>query len=171
MNACPKANEWYAVYTRPKFEKKISHEISLSMGDYESYLPLRTVLRRWSDRMKKIEEPLLPNYIFVKMPASEKYRVLSVNGTVRFVSSDGKPVPIKETDIQRIRQIESQGSNILFEGINCAGDKVRVIRGAFSGYEGELIRKMQGSRLLIKLPVINQAVSVEISLHDVERIA
>lgn len=171
MNTFGKPKEWFAVYTRPRFEKKISREIGHALTDYESYVPLRTVIRKWSDRIKRIQEPLIPSYIFVKMPANEKHKILSVEGAVRIVSFDGKPAPIKEAEIARLRIIESEGRDIIFEGFNCAGEKVRVLRGAFAGYEGELLRKMQGSRLLIKLPVIRQAISIEISVNDVERIA
>jgi transcription antitermination factor NusG len=161
--------DWFVLYTRPNFEKKISREIDRL--NYENYLPLRMTFRKWSDRVKRIEEPLFPNYLFVRMAASEKHNILSAEGAVRLVSFEGKPVPVKESEIAKIRKLESVGKEIMLEGQGCAGDKVRVIRGILAGYEGELLRKSKASRLLIKLAVLNQGVSVEISDRDVELIA
>lgn len=160
---------WFVLYTRPKYEKKLSLEIG--QLNYENYLPLRTTFRKWSDRVKRIEEPLFPNYLFVRMAANEKHDILSAEGAVRLVSIQGKPVPVKESEIAKIRKLESVGKEIILEGLGCAGDKVRVIRGILAGYEGELLRKPKASRFLIKLAVLNQGVSVEISDRDVELIA
>jgi len=54
---------WYALYTRPRFEKKV--DLQLKELKIESYLPIRTVTKYWSDRKKRIDEPLFPSYIFV----------------------------------------------------------------------------------------------------------
>jgi transcription elongation factor/antiterminator RfaH len=160
---------WYVLYTRPKYEKKISEEISRL--NYENYLPLRTVFRKWSDRVKKIQEPLFPNYIFVRLPINEKHWILSVDGAVRLITFDGKPVPVRDTEIDRIKKIEVMGQDVALETVHRVGEKVRVTKGVFTGYEGELLRMPKGPRLVIKLPVLNQAVSVYISVHDVEKTA
>jgi len=169
MHTTQNLKNWFVLYTRPKYEKKISQEISKL--NYEYYLPLRMSFRKWSDRVKKIEEPLFPNYIFVRMAASEKHDILSTDGAVRLVSFEGKPVAVKESEIAKIRKLESVGKDITLEAAGCVGEKVRVVRGLLAGYEGELLRKATASRLLVRLSVLNQGVSVEISARDVELIA
>jgi transcription antitermination factor NusG len=163
------ARNWFVLYTRPKFEKKISREIDRL--NYENYLPLRMTFRKWSDRVKRIEEPLFPNYLFVRMAANEKHDILSTEGAVRLVSIEGKPVHVKESEIAKIRKLESAGKDIILERSGCAGEKVRVVRGILAGYEGELLRDARTPRLLIKLDVLNQGVSVQISATDIELIA
>lgn len=165
---CQQEKKWFVLFTRPKYEKKIAQEISLM--NYENYLPLRTTFRKWSDRIKKIEEPLFPNYLFVKTSMHEKYKVLSADGVVRFVSFEGSPVPVSEAEIASIKKIESTDQDISFEQFSRIGEKVRVIHGAFTGLEGELIRMPKGPRLLIKLRVINYAISVEIQSQFVQKI-
>jgi len=167
MNTTPQEKQWFVLYTRPKFEKKIAEEISLM--SYDNYLPLRTIFRKWSDRIKRVREPLFPNYLFVKISVLEKHKVLSANGVVRFVTFEGRAVPVNEEEITKIRKIESVDYDISFEGFHTIGERVKVIKGAFIGMEGELIRRPKGSRLMIKLPVLNQAVSVEIPITCVER--
>jgi transcription antitermination factor NusG len=161
--------DWFVLYTRPQYEKKISREISRL--NYENYLPVRMTARQWSDRIKRIEEPLFPNYLFVRMTGTDKRQILSTEGAVRIVSFEGKPVAIKDSEILKIRKLETSGKMILAEGPGCKGDKVRVIRGILTGYEGELLRCNKSSRLLVRLSALNSGISVEISARDVEFIA
>ena len=168
METIEPIKNWFVLYTRPKYEKKLSREIDRL--NYENYLPLRKTFRKWSDRVKRIEEPLFPNYLFVRMAANEKHNILSADGAVRLVSFGGKPIPVKESEITKIRNLESIGKDITLERLGRVGEKVRVIRGILAGYEGELLRDPKTPRLLVKLAVLNQGVSVEISARDVEPI-
>lgn len=159
---------WYVLYTLPQFEKKVKRE--LAALKYECYLPIRSLLRRWSDRIKKIEEPLFRNYIFARSAPQSRYNLLELNGVLRFVCLDGKPVVLPEKEIEKIKLIESSFDDIDNESYYTAGDQVRVVSGVFAGIEGVLIRKLTGSRLLIKFPLLKQAVSVEMPEKNVQKI-
>ncbi|MFQ5710087.1 MAG: transcription termination/antitermination NusG family protein, partial [bacterium] len=86
------SSHWYALYTRPRFEKKV--DLLLQEKGLESYLPLHTVLRRWSDRWKKVEEPLFSCYVFVRILLSQRIHAVQTDGVVRIVSFTGTPSPI-----------------------------------------------------------------------------
>ncbi len=58
------SKHWYAIYTKPRWEKKVHH--LLSEKGLEAYCPLNKVTRKWSDRMKTVEEPLFKSYVFVQ---------------------------------------------------------------------------------------------------------
>jgi transcription antitermination factor NusG len=162
-------SEWYVLYTRPRFEKQICREIQFL--NYESYLPLRIITRRWSDRVKKIEEPLFYSYVFTKTDIRYRVDLLQIPGVVRFVSTEGKPATIPVNEIDRIRLIESQGRNIQNESYYQEGDKVRVKHGVFAGMEGILLRKINRQpRFVLRLPLLQQAISVEISIDDLVKI-
>src|SRR5687768_9862276 len=100
MNQGYSKSKWHVLYTRPKFEKQISQTIAEMQ--IENYLPLVTVFRRWSDRIKKIEEPLFSGYVFVKK-ASKVVDLLQIPGVVRFVSTAGVPDVISEEEINKIK--------------------------------------------------------------------
>jgi transcription antitermination factor NusG len=167
-------SNWHVLYTRPKFEKSICEEIELLNTDnifYESYLPVKVVTRRWSDRIKKIEEPLFYSYVFVKTDLRHKVNLLQIPGVMRFVSTDGKPATISSEEIERIRLIEKQSSDIRNEPYYSAGDQVVVKQGAFAGMKGILIKKLNNRpRFLIRLPLLQQAISVEISVDDLMKV-
>ncbi|MBS1663079.1 MAG: transcription termination/antitermination NusG family protein [Bacteroidetes bacterium] len=161
-------NQWYALYTRPRFERKIQAEIGLM--NHECYLPMRNVVHQWSDRMKKVREPLFAGYIFVRTNLCNKAELLQIQGVIRFVCSDGKPETIPFQEIDRIKLIEENGKNIQVEGFYLAGDHVIVKKGVFEGLEGILIRQVNHrSRFLIRLPLLKQAISVDISMDDLLR--
>lgn len=161
--------KWHVLYTRPKFEKKITEEIDLLQ--LENYLPLRTVIRRWSDRIKKIEEPLFSGYVFVKKGAAKGGDLLQIPGVVRFVCTGGVPDIISEEEISQIKLIASEGKDVRKEDFYSTGDEVMVTRGVFTGMKGTLIRSINAEpRFLVRLPLLKQAISVEIAAGDLMKI-
>lgn len=161
--------QWYALYTRPRFERKIQAEIGLM--NQECYLPMRTVVHQWSDRIKKMREPLFNGYVFVRTNLRNKTELLEIQGVVRFVSTEGRPESIPLQEIDRIKLIEENGKDIQIEGFYSTGDHVKVKKGVFEGLEGILLRRVnQRSRFLIRLPLLKQAISVDISMDDLLRV-
>jgi transcription antitermination factor NusG len=93
---------WYAIYTTGRWEKKVYNR--LQEAGVESYCPLNMVLRKWSDRVKKVEEPLFKSYVFVRISKDEFRKVLDIPGVVRFVYWLGKPAIIRDKEIEHIRK-------------------------------------------------------------------
>lgn len=130
--------KWYAVYTRPRWEKKVNG-LLLQKG-IESYCPLNKVRRKWSDRVKTIEEPLFKSYVFVKITEEERTSVRMVNGVVNFVYWNGKPAVIKEKEIQTIRRFLDEYENVEAVKMDIApGDSVQVIAGPMMDKEGKVL--------------------------------
>ena len=94
---------WYALYLRSRYEKRTSAE--LQRKNIDCFLPLIEGVRVWSDRRKKVREPLFRGYVFVKTDLRNKVDVLSTDGVVRFVGIRNQPSPIPEEQINWIRII------------------------------------------------------------------
>ena len=106
----------------------------------EVYCPLNKVRRKWSDRIKTIEEPLFKSYVFVKIKDEERTNVRMTNGVVNFVYWDGKPAIIKEKEIQTIKRFLDEYENV--EAVKmelAAGDRVQVIAGPMMDKEGKVM--------------------------------
>ncbi|MEP6750653.1 MAG: UpxY family transcription antiterminator [Bacteroidota bacterium] len=101
---------WLAVYTKPRWEKKIDQV--LQERGIESYCPLNKVLRKWSDRMKMVEEPLFKSYVFVHINAAEEQEVRLTNGVLNFVYWLGRPAVIRASDIDRIKRFLREYENV-----------------------------------------------------------
>src|SRR5215211_2950612 len=130
--------KWYAVYTKPRWEKKVAG-LLLQKG-IESYCPLNKVRRKWSDRMKTVEEPLFKSYVFVKIAEEDRARVRMTDGVVNFVYWNGKPAVIKEKEIQTIKHFLGEYENV--EAIKMdftPEERVRVVAGPMMDQEGRVI--------------------------------
>jgi transcription antitermination factor NusG len=132
------SSKWYAIYTRPRWEKKVNN-LLLQKG-IESYCPLNKVRRKWSDRVKTIEEPLFKSYVFVKIGDEERTNVRMTNGVVNFVYWNGKPAIIKEKEIITIKRFLDEHENVEVVKMELkAGDTVQVIAGPMMDKEGKVL--------------------------------
>lgn len=140
---------WYAVHTRPRWEKKVA---SLLQGkDIENYCPLNKVIRQWSDRKKTILEPLFKGYVFVQVEEAAKWEVLAINGIVNYVHWLGKPARIRDSEIDTIRRFlhEFEDIDVTETGmqVNAA---VQVKQGVLMNYKG-IVLEVQGNRAKVKI--------------------
>ncbi|MFQ5771019.1 MAG: UpxY family transcription antiterminator [bacterium] len=159
---------WYALYTRPRFEKIVDG--SLKQKGLESFLPLYAVTRYWSDRKKVIAEPLFPSYIFVHANAKERYFSLQTRGVVRMVSFNGQPTSIPDEQIERIHQILNCGYNPEPHQFLNFGDEVEIVTGALQGLHGFYIEKRGKCRIVISVHAIQQSIAIEVERGQVRRV-
>jgi transcriptional antiterminator RfaH len=154
---------WYAVYTRPHFEKKVYGQM-VRQG-IDAYLPLQTTLRQWSDRKKRVSEPLFSCYIFVHISPKEYYNVLNLNGVVRYVTFCGKAISIPEKQIRLIRNLLAEELEAS-ESPECMkeGNQVLIIAGPLSGITGELVEYAGKKRVIIRIEEICRALFVNVPL-------
>jgi transcription antitermination factor NusG len=134
--------KWYAVYTKPRWEKKV-HRLLEEKG-VECYCPLNKVHRKWSDRIKIVEEPLFKSYVFVRVNEEEKTPVRMVNGVVNFVYWLGKPAVIKDKEIQTIRKFMNDYEDVEVRQVNIQPDtQVVVKQGVLMGKRGTVKRVLR----------------------------
>lgn len=130
--------KWYAVYTRPRWEKKVA--ALLQQKGLESYCPLNKVRRRWSDRMKTLEEPLFKSYVFVRIADAARTAVRMTDGVINFVYWNGKPAIIKDREIATIKQFLDEHENVMLQKIEVGvNERVRVIAGPMMDKEGNVL--------------------------------
>ena len=130
--------KWFAIYTRPRWEKKVN--LLLQEQGVESYCPLNKVRRKWSDRVKTIEEPLFKSYVFVKVSDEEKTTVRMTAGVMNFVYWNKKPAIIKEKEILTIKRFldEYRDVHVIPKELKL-NDRVRVTSGSFMDHEGKIL--------------------------------
>ncbi len=147
--------QWFAVYVRANSEKKLFD--NLQEKNIECYLPMRKVLKYWSDRKKWVEEPLFKCYIFVKVSYKEFFNVLNTTGAVSYVSFGGRAQSIPEDQINSIKMFLAQSEHeitVSHERIQ-RGVSVEVLHGSFKGIKGEVINVLGQTRLLIRIDSMN----------------
>lgn len=140
---------WYAVYTRPRWEKKIAK--SLDERGVEAYCPLNKVYRQWSDRKKIIYEPLFKGYVFVYLDEEFKWEIKKTPGIVNFVYWNGKPASIRQEEIDTIKRFLSEFSEVEIEDTSLSlNASVKIKRGALMNYNGIVIEVI-GNKAKVKI--------------------
>jgi transcriptional antiterminator RfaH len=161
---------WFAVYTKPRAEKKVFERIT--HAGFEAFLPLLTTMRVWSDRKKKVEIPLINSYVFVRTDVSSLYNVLKCEGTVNILKFLGKPAIIKDYEIQNLSilikdpELLETGDHPHFE----KGEAVKVIRGPFTGLIAESVMIHGKHRIVVELEALGNLISINVPLSFVEKI-
>jgi len=157
---------WYAVYTCSRHEKVVAKQ--LEDRQIETFLPLYRTWRRWRDRRKQVELALFPSYVFVRIPAQARLRVLQVPGVASLVSFNGQPAPLPQQEIEALRDgLEHQVFAEPHPYLK-VGRKVRVARGPMAGAEGILSRKKDKHRVVISIDVLMRSIAVEVDGADLE---
>jgi len=164
-------SRWFAVWTRSKQEKVVA--ATLTRSGIPHYLPLKSELRKWSDRKQMVETPLFSGYLFVNINVltNSRLQVLKVPGVGALVGNQMGPSPIPDQQIEDIRKVLTAGVECSVQPLLKEGDRVRVTQGALAGIEGTLVRTHSSSRLLVSIEMIRQSLSVSILRSDVEPVA
>jgi transcription antitermination factor NusG len=162
------AARWYAIYTSSRHEKVIAKQ--LEDRGIESFLPLYRSWHRWKDRRKLVELALFPSYVFVRIEAQERLRVLEVPGVVNLVSFNGEPAALPEQEINALRNGLENDIYAEPHPYLRVGRKVRVVRGPMAGAEGILSRKKDKHRVVISIDLLMRSIAVEVEGADLEAI-
>ena len=151
---------WFALYTKPRSEFKAREQLALL--EVEHYLPTFTRLKQWSDRKKKITEPLIRGYIFIH--ANEQQRLASVEqpSVVRCLFDGGHPASIPDWQIDSIRKMLSQDTEIIVYNGIVPGTKVKIKNGPFEGVVGIVTDDEKGKTISISIDLLNRSVITRI---------
>lgn len=155
-------SRWYAVYVRSRYEKKV-HQLLMEQ-QVTSFVPLIEVMRQWSDRKKKVAEPLFRGYVFVNIEyRKESISVLDTDGVVKFIGIGRTPSIIADREIDWLKRLVREPGAITGT-VNTfpAGQRVKVLAGPFKDFEGVIVRAGREARLVVFFDSIMQGVEVTI---------
>ena len=147
---------WFALYTKPRNEFKASEQ--LTRAEVEHYLPTITRLKQWSDRKKKVTEPLIRGYIFIY--ANENQRLVSVEqpSIVRCIFDGGHPASIPDWQIDNIKKMLTLDSEIIVYNGIVPGTKVKIKNGPFEGVVGTVTNNEMERSISISIDLLNRSV-------------
>jgi transcription antitermination factor NusG len=157
---------WYAASTAPCREKRVLDH--LAVRQIESFLPLYRSSRKWKNGCRvELERPLFPGYVFVRMPSTERVRVLEVPSVVSIVSRGRVPEPLDDDAIAALRD------GLPFKNVEphpylVIGERVAISNGPFAGLFGIVLRLKGSLRVVITLDLLMQSMAVEVNLEDIE---
>lgn len=162
---------WHALYVRSRCEKKVLSQLE-DMG-IQAYLPMISTVKQWSDRRKKVQEPLFKSYVFVFSNDKQYISILNVYGVVKFVCFEKEAVVVPENQILAIKKFVSEYENGKEYKMNNdeelkVGQMVRIINGPMKGLEGRLDTIRNKRHLIVYIDVVGQCIPVHIPRAKVE---
>jgi len=160
--------QWYALSVRVRHEKLVVRHLQSEGITY--FLPLYRSVRRWKDRRKEMDLALFPGYLFANLRLGERSRVLRTPGVRQFVTFQGQPAVVLDSEIRALESSFAAGLHPLPHPYLGQGRRVRVKGGALLGMEGILVRRKEGFRLVLSIELIMRSVMLEVDEADVEPI-
>ena len=160
---------WFAVYVKSRSEKKV-FKLLEDVG-IESFLPLITRVKQWSDRKKKVDEPLFRSYLFVNIQLADYYRVLQIPGVVKFITFEKQPVPVPDNQIIAIKEYISDIDlqNINYDDFK-EGELVRIKSGQMKDLIGRFVKINGKHRIIVDIAVVGQSLPITIARSNVEAV-
>jgi transcription antitermination factor NusG len=161
--------KWYVIRTRPRWEKKVGEQIIKKK--IEIFLPLLDKVKIWSDRKKKVKEPMFSGYIFVYADEEERYHAISETaGAMNYVFYNKKPAVIRQNEIDYIKISLKEPERITVEEKQIKeGDYITIRRGALKGMSGYVNEFKGNYKLTVNLEELSTAFSVTLMLDEVEK--
>ena len=162
------AEKWYAVYTKPRWEKKVA--AALTTQGITNYCPLNRVVRQWSDRKKTVQEPLFTSYVFVHVQEKQFPQLKKLDGILHLVCWLGKPAVIREEEIEVIRQFLREHGQVRLEKTTVRlNDTIKITHGSFVNQQGAIVG-FQNNHIKVALPSLGYLMYAVLEKSSVEKI-
>lgn len=156
----PQVLPWYALRVRSRSEASVA--AYLRNQGLEAFLPTYEDTRRWSDRLRRVELPLFPGYLFCRFDPLERLPILKAPGVIHVVGVGRQPVPVDDAEIAAVQMIVRSGLPRQPWPYLQVGQRVRVESGALSGLEGVLLSLKGEHRVVVSVTLLQRSVSLEI---------
>jgi transcription antitermination factor NusG len=157
---------WVALFTRAEREKLVDQQ--LRAQGYDSFCPTYSERRKWSDRIKTVERPLFPSYVFCLVNPKRRLPILVTPGVIQIVSDRNGPLPVERSELDAIRRLVT--SELKYEQWPFCkrGEKVEIQRGPLAGVTGLFVETKSAGRVVLTVDLLQRSVAVEMSRDDVK---
>ena len=152
---------WKVVYVAPRSEKKVGN--TLTLRGIENFVPIKREKRKWSDRWKWVEMPLISGYVFVKPDAQQRDRVLQVKSVLNYVRYNQADARIQDAEINALKSIQEKGYYVEIASENLkSGDRARIAYGPFKGLTGNVIKQHSETMITLIMDCIDIALRIKV---------
>lgn len=156
---------WFALYTKPRHEFKAALQLESIL--IEHYLPTLIKVKRWSDRKKKVTEPLFRGYIFIHADERERYSALTQEAIVRCISFNGRPSTIPDWQIENLKKMLFDNPEVFVSNKIEIGFKVKIIDGPFKDVIGIVKSAQEEKWLAVSVDLLRCSVIVKLPKESV----
>jgi len=154
------SRRWFAITVKPQ------HEIAVTQGltakGLEAYAPSCPTTRRWSDRVKKLHQPLFPGYVFGYFDPTIRASVLRTPGARSIVSFGNELAPVPDEQISNIRKMLDSGCAVQPWQFLREGQRVRIDSGPLAGVQGILSDCRNAAHVVVSIELLQRSIAVQV---------
>src|SRR5438105_13673427 len=146
---------WFEILARTGRERNAT--LLLENAGYECYLPVSKFIRRWSDRVKEVDLPLFPGYLFCRMNPHNRLTVLMTPGVIQIVGVGKTPIPVEEEEMQAIRRVQKSGLSAMPWPYLQIGNVAQILEGPLRGLTGIVVKIKSGMKLVLSVSLLQRS--------------
>jgi transcription antitermination factor NusG len=160
---------WFALRVKPNYEKRVA--TALRGKGFEELLPLYRSKRQWSDRVKVMDLPLFPGYLFCRLDLASRLPLVTTPGFLYIVGVGKNPQPVDEAEILAVQSVMRSGVPVTPWPSLVVGQKVRLQHGPLRGLVGVLTKIANQQRMYVSVTLLKRSISVEVAPDWIQPIA
>jgi transcription antitermination factor NusG len=153
---------WFALHVNTRKEGFVSSQ--LTAQGFECFLPMYKSVRQWSDRLREVQQPLFPSYLFCRFDYQQRRAVVMTSAVLQVVGNGRTAIPVADEEISAIQTAVTSGLAHQPWPYIGVGERVRVNYGGLRGLEGILINFKGGHRVVLSISLLQRSVAVEVDL-------
>jgi transcription antitermination factor NusG len=159
--ACPEDGlQWFALKVRSRAEQ--STGTFLTGRGFEVFCPTYPERREYSDRIKTVQAPLFPGYLFCKLTWSNRLPIVSAPNVEYIVGFGSEPTPVATSEVAAVRTIVRSGAPCQPHPYLRLGQRVRLQSGPLADLEGILVATRSSHRLVVSVDLLQRSVATEV---------
>lgn len=159
---------WYALAVKPQAERLVA--AGLAQKNYETFFPVVSTTRRWSDRVKRIDAPLIPGYVFCRFHPEHRLPVITTPGVREVIGFGRQLAAVDEGELESLRRVVEFGTGVASCEFLERGDLVEVTAGSLRGLRGRLLEVKGECRVVVSVGLLQRSVSAEMDRAAVRRV-
>jgi transcription antitermination factor NusG len=157
--------KWFIITIKSRQEKKVTE--TLSNAGFTVYCPLQKIKRKWSDRVKIVEEPLFRGYIFIYIEDNKRDEIFKVVTSIRYLFWLKKPAIVRDQEIETIQKWLGHFDHEYIQTEKLErGSLVQLNSGPFMGQEALLVDYGQ-NKAVIRLKSVGLQLSVSLNQNEI----
>ena len=155
--------QWFALRVKSRCEKAVA--TAAHNRGFEEFLPVYQSRNRWSDRLKEVELPLFPGYVFCRLNPLHRLPLLTIPGVLHLVGIGRTPLPLDDHEIAVIQTAIHSGLWVEPCAFLDVGQRVRIEEGPLAGLDGIFLEAPKEHRIVVSVTLLKRSVAVTIERH------
>ena len=149
--------EWFVLCTKARQELKVLERLS-QLG-IETYTPTKFVVKRWSDRKKKVKTCLLPSMVLVSLPKNQVNKVFEVPGVKRYLFVHGVRAVVYDYEVSAMKNYLQGKFEVVGQAKNKIGKNIDI---PLLNQSGKIIA-IEGKKCIVRLQMLSATMSFQLN--------